>query len=72
MNFYLYSNENLTYYFVVLFGIPVATFGRVDRGSEVEVEAGAHVYPNGPKSVLNCEKLTFIHLSLKNGLLILQ
>ena len=33
---------------MVLFAIPVATFGRVDRGSEVEVDAGAHVYPNGP------------------------
>jgi len=37
------------HYFVVLFAIPVATFGRVDRESEVEVDAGAHVYPNGPK-----------------------
>jgi hypothetical protein len=37
---------------VVLFAFPVSTFGRVDRGSEVEVDAGAHVYPNGPKNVL--------------------
>jgi hypothetical protein len=36
---------------VVLFAIPVATFDRVDRGSELEVDAGAHVYPNGPKGV---------------------
>jgi hypothetical protein len=28
-----------------LFAIPVAAFGGVDRGSEVEVVAGAHVYP---------------------------
>jgi hypothetical protein len=34
---------------VILFGIPVATFDRADRGSEVEVYAGAHVYLNGPK-----------------------
>jgi hypothetical protein len=40
------------HYFVVLFAFPVSTFGRVDRGSEVEVDAGAHVYPNGPKDVL--------------------
>jgi hypothetical protein len=36
---------------VVLFAIPVATFGRVDRRSEVEVDAGAYVYPNGPKGI---------------------
>jgi hypothetical protein len=36
---------------VVLFDIPVVTFGRVDRGSEVEVDTGAHVYPNGHKGV---------------------
>jgi hypothetical protein len=29
---------------LVLFAIPVATLGGVDRGSEVEVVAGAHVY----------------------------
>jgi hypothetical protein len=28
-----------------------ATFGRVDRGSEVEVVAGAHVYPAHPIGV---------------------
>jgi hypothetical protein len=28
-----------------MLAIPVATFGGVDRGSEVEVVAGAHVYP---------------------------
>ena len=33
---------------MVLFAITVATFGRIDRWSEVEVDAGAHVYPNGP------------------------
>ena len=36
---------------MVLFAIPVATLDRVDRGSEVEVDAGAHVYPNGSKGV---------------------
>jgi len=36
---------------VVLFAIPVATFGRVDRESEVEVDSGAHVYSNAPKCV---------------------
>ena len=36
---------------MVLFAIPVVTFGRFDRGSEVEVGAGAHVYPNGLKGV---------------------
>ena len=36
---------------MVLVAIPVITFGRVDRGSEVEVDAGALVYPNGPKCV---------------------
>jgi hypothetical protein len=40
-----------TVYFVVLFAIPVATFCRVDRGSEAEVNDGANVYPNGPKDV---------------------
>jgi len=35
------------HYFVVLFAIPVATFGRVDLGSEVEV----NVYPIGPKGI---------------------
>jgi hypothetical protein len=39
------------HYFVVLFAIPVATFCRVDRGSEAEVDDGANVYPNGPKDV---------------------
>jgi len=39
------------HYFVVLFAIPVATFGRVDRESEVEVDAGAHIYPIGPKGI---------------------
>ena len=34
-----------------MFAIPVAPFGRVDRGSEVEVDAGAHAYQNGPKDV---------------------
>ena len=29
----------------------MATFGRLDEGSEVEVDAGAHVYPNGSKGV---------------------
>ena len=32
---------------MVLFAIPVATFGRVDLGSEVEV----NVYPIGPKGI---------------------
>ena len=36
---------------MVLFVIPVATFGRVDRASEMEVDAGAHVYLNDPKGV---------------------
>jgi len=36
---------------VVLFVIPVAAIIRVDRGFEVEVEAGAHVYSNGFKGV---------------------
>ena len=36
---------------MVLFAIPVATFCRVDRGSEAEVNDGANVYPNGPKDV---------------------
>jgi hypothetical protein len=36
---------------MVLFAIPVVTFGRVDQGSEVEVDAWVHVYPNGPKGV---------------------
>ena len=31
--------------------IPVVTFGGVDRGSEVEVVAGAHVYPADPIGV---------------------
>ena len=43
----LYTSS--AYYFVVLFAIPVPTFGRVDRGSEVEVDVGAHVYLNGRK-----------------------
>ena len=38
--------------FLVLFAIPVAIFGGVDRGSEVEVVAGAHFYPADPISVL--------------------
>ena len=33
---------------MVLFAIPVAAFGGVDRGSEVEVVAGAHVDPADP------------------------
>jgi hypothetical protein len=37
--------------FLVLFAIPVATFGGVDRGSDVEVVAGAHVYPADPIGV---------------------
>ena len=37
--------------FLVLFAIPVATFGGVDRGSEVEVVTGAHVYPADPIGV---------------------
>jgi hypothetical protein len=36
---------------MVLLAIPVATFGRVDRESEALVDAGVHVYPNGPKCV---------------------
>ena len=36
---------------MVLVAIPVITFGRVDRGSEVEVDAGAQVYSNVPKGV---------------------
>jgi hypothetical protein len=36
---------------MVLVAIPVITFGRVDGGSELEVDAGAHVYPNGAKGV---------------------
>jgi hypothetical protein len=34
-----------------LFAIPVATFGGVDRGSEVEVVTGTHVYPADPIGV---------------------
>jgi len=36
---------------MVLFAISVAAFIRVDRGFEVEVDAGAHVYSNGSKGV---------------------
>jgi hypothetical protein len=36
---------------LVLFTIPVATFGGIDRGYEVEVVAGAHVYPTDPIDV---------------------
>jgi hypothetical protein len=36
---------------LVLFSIPVAKFGGVDRGSEVVVVAGAHVYPAHPIGV---------------------
>ena len=36
---------------MVFVAIPVATFGRVDRVSEVEVDAGAHVNTNGPNGV---------------------
>ena len=36
---------------MILFAIPVATFGKVDQGSELEVNAGAHVYPNGLEGV---------------------
>ena len=36
---------------MVLFAIPVATFGIADGGSEVEIDAVAHVYLNGPKGV---------------------
>jgi hypothetical protein len=53
-----------------LFAIPVATLGGIDPGFEVEIVAGAHVYPadsigvhgtnfNVTGSVLNCSKLTF-------------
>jgi hypothetical protein len=35
----------------VTMAIPVATFGGVDRGSEVEVVVGAHVYPADPIGV---------------------
>jgi hypothetical protein len=31
--------------------LPVATFGGIDRGSEVEVVTGAHVYPADPIGV---------------------
>jgi hypothetical protein len=42
---YILLKFNFSYCFLVLFAIPVATFGGVDRGSEVDVVAGAHVYP---------------------------
>jgi hypothetical protein len=36
---------------LVLFAISVATFEGVDRGSEVEIVAGGHVYPADPIGV---------------------
>jgi hypothetical protein len=36
---------------LILFAIPVATFGGVDRWSEVKVVAGALVYPVDPIGV---------------------
>ena len=36
---------------MVLFAIPVATFGIVDWWSEVDVDVAAHVYPNDPRGV---------------------
>jgi hypothetical protein len=44
---------------VVLFPIPVATFGGVDRGSEVEIVAGAHVYSADPIGV-QCDSSLFV------------
>ena len=46
-----YTQSNFLHCFLVLFAIPVATFGGVDQGSEVEVVAGAHVYPADPRGV---------------------
>jgi hypothetical protein len=46
-----YTQSNFSHCFLVLFAIPVATFGGVDRGSDVEVVAGAHVYPADPIGV---------------------
>jgi hypothetical protein len=72
---------------LVFFAIPVATLDGVDRGSEVEVVTGEHVYPADPigvqsvihgtnfnvtGSVLNCDKLTFFTYPLKYGLLFFQ
>jgi hypothetical protein len=43
--------SNVLHCFLVLFAIPVATFGGVDRGSELEAVAGAHVYSADPIGV---------------------
>jgi hypothetical protein len=45
------TQSNFSHCFLVLFAIPVAAFGGVDRGFEVEVVAGAHVYPADPIGV---------------------
>ena len=46
-----YTQSNFSHCFLVLFAIPVATFGGVDRGSEVEVVADAYVYLADPIGV---------------------
>ena len=48
------------HYFVVLFAIPVATFGRVDRGSKVEV----NIYPIGLFWSVYGGYPTFNHISV--------
>jgi len=43
--------ESIKFLTLVFFTIPVATFGGVDRGSEVKLVASAHVYPADPIGV---------------------
>ena len=42
---------NFSHCFLELFAILVATLGGIDPGSEVEIVAGAHVYPADPIGV---------------------